>query len=561
MSNKYLQNDKNNLLNSIGTEVCWGWSPAIDFTKLIDVSGVQCAPHPEPPETSSHVGGEDDGDGGGNGSSSGAGDDLFDNILKQLEENKKKEAAAAAATSHGDGDSACVNVLLVGAGDIRHILPTVASLRVDAESGARVPTYHFYLYEPNLRTHCRHLFFIQWLLDSMFALEELEERVLMFLDVYGNTLLRDMSAAQFRNVAQRLIKSLEKDSGELAQLVDFGEMKHKERDFVEEQLRYWVTDSSSANLKDQWDHRVRQEMAERYDNRDNIIDWDFVFHLTEYTNLLKFPEYRTWRNTGIAFDVCHINPRRGFKYDYHHPNKSLCHFDKKGRGAFLGDVKNGPFFAFGTTTENEHIRARTTDGTCKYGNGVISMHNLRAWLYALLVGAPWPWADHAFAWDDPANYNYIPPNVPKEVQYQSKLPRIRFSLIGLDFDRFVLRAKEEPLRGLRFDAAFVGTACTHLMSPEFFQSLMRETAVVVAETAKFIVAAEDEAKKAYEAHIVSLANAGGWTVDEAKTALLHKNQPSERRRDDVGESAISAAQQLSRARYESHFQVALKKKK
>lgn len=35
MSDKYLRDEKQQLLNAIGTEACWGWSPAIDFTEIL----------------------------------------------------------------------------------------------------------------------------------------------------------------------------------------------------------------------------------------------------------------------------------------------------------------------------------------------------------------------------------------------------------------------------------------------------------------------------------------------------------------------------------------------
>lgn len=448
-----------------------------------------------------------------------------------------------------------MNILLAGACDIRHILRTLSSLRA-AEAHATTttttspaphasPTYHFYVYEPNLRLHCRHLFFLQWLLDSMFALEELEERVLMFLDVYGNAVLREITAAQVRNVVQRLRNAMENETSALQTIVSFAEMKYKERDFVESQLSHWNRDASVVDIAAQWTQRVRQEMAERYDNRDNIIDWDFVFHLTEYTNLLKFPEYRTWRNTGVAFDTSHINPRRGFSYNYTVPNKTLCFFTRTGRGSYTGDIKNGPFFTFGALTDNAHIRHRTTDGTCKYGNGVVALHNVRAWLYTLMTGLPWPWADHAFAWDDAKNYNYLPPGTPSGVAYAAALPKVRVHLLGLDWDRFVQHCGAGKVP--RMDAAFFGTSCTQFMTTAFFHDVMRAdgSGVVVAETAKFIVDAEDVAKDAYVAKLAALAKEAGWSRDAALTALLHVGTPEPR----PMQGTATDAQKVAESRY------------
>lgn len=606
MSDKYLRNEQQQLLNSIGTEVCWGWSPAVDFASLLAQRPRRTAPQrpSTASDTSSAVGKTAMTSAPvatcAAGRSTKSKEELdFDALLAQACARKatafappsqasidakekdggvatvpqaasaSTDAAAAgkASTAAGNTCSDCendVHILLAGACDIRHILRTLASLRAadhasatanaaataaattEGETAARAspPTYHFYLYEPNLRLHCRHLFFLQWLLDSMFALEELEERVLMFLDVYGNSLLREITAAQVRNVVQRLRKALETDSSALQRVVSFEEMKAKERDFVEGQLLHWGRDASVVDIAAQWTQRVRQEMAERYDNRDNIIDWDFVFHLTEYTNLLKFPEYRTWRNTGVAFDTSRINPRRGFTYDYTVPNKTLCLFSRGGRGTYAGDVKNGPFFTFGALTDNAQIRHRTTDGTCKYGNGVVSLHNVRAWLYTLMTGLPWPWADHAFAWDDAKNYNYLPPGTPSGVAYAATLPRVRVHLLGLDWDRFVLHCMEGKVH--RMDAAFFGTSCTQFMTPHMLQQVMcDETGVVVAETAKFIVDAEDVAKDAYVAKLSEMAAKAGWTRAETLTRLLHEGTPDLR----PVQSTKTEAQKLTERRY------------
>ncbi|KAG5475288.1 hypothetical protein LSCM1_03401 [Leishmania martiniquensis] len=579
MSDKYLRNEQQLLLNSIGTETCWGWSQAIDFVSLLakrqrcaaensasrHTPGAMADRHqaPSPLTTPAFPA-------AGGPSPRSKEEAALDDLIAQIQSRKAAVAKAAETTpvksteplpgrtpspspSRASSTAAAVSkdeviILLAGASDIRHLLCTLSALRAAESAKGQVgapPTYHFYIYEPSLRLHCRHLFFLQWLLDSMFALEELEERVLMFLDVYGNALMRDITAAQVRHVVQRLRKALVADSSALLQIVSFEEMKSKERDFVESQLEHWNCDASTAHIREHWTTRVRQEMAERYDNRDNIIDWDFVFHLKEYTNLLKFPEYRTWRNTGVAFDVSHINPRRGFSYEYTVPNKTLCFFSRAGRGVYSGDIKNGPFYAFGSLTHNPHIRHRTTDGTCKYGNGVVSMHNVRAWLYTLMTGLPWPWADHAFAWDDARHYNHLPPGTPSGVAYTVVLPTVRVHFVGLEWDRFVLHCKEGKVP--RMDAAFFGTSCTQYMTPVLLTDVMSDAghAVVVAETAKFIVDAEDVAKKAYIEKLDSLARAGGWEREDALTSDLHDGNPD----PPPAGGTISDAQKLSQERY------------
>ncbi|CCW61005.1 unnamed protein product [Phytomonas sp. EM1] len=600
MSDKYLRTEKEQLLNRIGREPAWGWSPAVDFIKLLEKHAAVRPPCSQPDITSitttaTNTDTKDEGsieqgsiDAAKDNSASPLvststnrdktrdrailNEDDLNALISQIQTQARRQTANHAqgtslevptvgkntteATDAPSGEA--VSILLAGSADIRHILRTLASLRLreaqNVANGVTAPMCHIYIYEPSLRIHCRHLFFIQWLLDSMFSLEELEERVLMFLEIFGNSLLRDITAAQMRSVAQHLLTSFDNEASPLSGLTNFSEMKLKEKDFIENQIRGWCKDSTQADIEAQWSQLVRQDMAERYDNRDNLIDWDYVFHLKDYTHFLKFPEYRVWRNTGVAFDVCHINPRRGFQYEYTAPNKSLFLFDRRGIGVYHGDITNGPFFCFGALTENEFLHSRGADETCKYGNGVVSMHNVRAWLYVLLTGAAWPWAEHAFAWDDSANYNYLPPNTPSSVAYKAVFPRVRFHFIGLDFDRFLLHQVQGRIPHM--DAAFFGVSCAHLLGPFLLKSGIHDHGVVVVETAKFVVDTSDAAKEAFVQKMKDMAESANWQHNEQLTALLHEGQP--KLQEPKGELTTAKKQSLSR--YRSPFQLSFTKK-
>ncbi|CCW71118.1 unnamed protein product [Phytomonas sp. Hart1] len=598
MSDKYIRTEKEQFLNRIGREPGWGWSPAVDFIKLLEKHAALRSPHHQShvnntTSTTTDTKNEAEVDKTPiNHTTDGLVSSSFstlpncdktrekailnENDLNELISKIQTQGRSQTANnSPGDGvgmltadnnaaatddTPSCepVSILLAGAADIRHIFRTLATLRLrevqNADDKAITPMYHIYLYEPSLRIHCRHLFFIQWFLDSMFSLEELEERVLMFLEIFGNSLMRDITAAQLRNVAQHLLGSLEMETGPLSNMVNFSEMKHKEKDFIENQLRNWGKDSTQADIAAQWSMLLRQDMAERYDNRDNLIDWDFVFNLKDYTHFLKFPEYRVWRNTGVAYDVCHINPRRGFEYDYTVPNKTLCLFDRHGRGVYRGDISSGPFFSFGSLTENKFLHNRSADGTCKYGNGVVSMHNVRAWLYTFLTGSAWPWVEHAFAWDNSKNYNYLPPNIPSSIAYQAVFPRVRFHFIGLDFNRFILHQAEGRIP--RMHAAFFGTSCTQLLTQSFLNSVMHDSGVVVMETVKFVVDVNDTTKEAFVQKIKDMAESGNWQQDDKLTAFLHECQPEL----EATKGEPTTAQLLSSSRYTSPFQISLTKK-
>lgn len=613
MSDKYLRTDKQNLLNALGTELCWGWSPAVDVLQLLTDYQAQ---------------------------------------RQEVEQTASSVPQGAWSRRSSWSDRRHLNILLCGSCDVRHILLTlsrvVRHVREDADNktscrGAAAaagpaasvspvaPLLRFFIYEPNLRVHCRHLFFLHLLCD-MITLRELEDRIELFLDLFGNVRLRDASASCLKATTHRVLKLLERHEGPLRSVIhpsrSFDNMKSKERDFIEEQLRHWVRDQSRADdVAQQWDQRVRHDLAERYDSRVNIVDWDFNFAVLDYTHTIKFPEYREWRLTGLAFDYCRINPRKGFQYEHAQVNKSLCHFDRKGRGQYVGDIKNGPFFSFGVDTESPHLVKRQVDGQMIYGNGMIAMHNTRAWIYELLTGKVWPFADHKFAWDDEKHYNPLPADAPQDTaQFNPTLPACEMHFVGLDFERFLAHcgqgsagadagsssttdaataAVSPPLddfermlqevtlkststtapeassattfgtrRGERtlFDVAFVGCTSTQLMTPTFFEH-MSPDGLVIVETIKFVSDACDETKNQFVQKALQMAAAaaapteiggsssddepiprrgcGAWQHNVRLTASLHKRQPP--LKDVAGRP--TEAQQRSKDRMAMPFQL------
>ena len=538
MSQKYLGSEKQQLLNGIGTELCWGWSPSIDLTAFVPPTFLE--------ESVTDVGAK--------------GDRKDVDWMGFLDDSSEDDDVPASASKahQGNEEDQDVNFLLCGASDIRHILHTLSQQRVRSESaGGSLKTLHFYIYEPNLRVHARHLMFLQWLFDSVFSFAELEDRVAVFLEAFGNSMVREITAAHIKNETTRALKAIADQDGPLAPSLDFSDIKLKERDFVEEQMRAWISDSKSeAKIEDNWRQRLRTEMAERYDNRDNIIDWDFNFSLMDHTNAMRYQEYRLWRNCGIAYDYCHINPRKGVNYDYTKPNKTLCHFARpRGgvqQGSYFGDVKNGPFYAFGVSTGNTTLHARNIEGLVKYGNGVISMHNVRAMLYQLLSGKAWPWADHAIAWDDPAAYNYLPPGTLAAQEHSACLPKVKFHFVGLDLERFLFNFAD---KGKRMAAAFVGSNCTQFMTREFF-GILRPDAVVVAETIKFVLDSSDEAKEAFVQKIIEFCAEGGWSHDPRGTANLHTGVPAMSKREGLQ----TEGQQRTSKRYAMPYQLVFRKR-
>lgn len=66
------------------------------------------------------------------------------------------------------------------------------------------------------------------------------------------------------------------EKGFLASLVDFSQLKFRERDDLEFTLNFWRQDDKKKfDIQALWDARLRTHYANRYDSRDNLVDWDY----------------------------------------------------------------------------------------------------------------------------------------------------------------------------------------------------------------------------------------------------------------------------------------------
>eukprot|EP01065_Artemidia_motanka_P035047 TRINITY_DN42988_c0_g1_i1.p1 TRINITY_DN42988_c0_g1~~TRINITY_DN42988_c0_g1_i1.p1 ORF type:complete len:545 (+),score=200.75 TRINITY_DN42988_c0_g1_i1:61-1695(+) len=456
---KGMQSAGQDMRNSIGVENNWGWSPAFD---------------------------------------------LLDHVPKSV-------LAAG-------GPDEPVNVLIDSAGDIRHLLCTLAR----AKRHTQRPV-HFYLYEPSLRTMARHVFFLVWLFEQT-QLDRLEECAAEFLELLANTYVRESAQSAMRLIAKKAANLVRGGRDKLEGHVDVETfMKAKEADWMADQIDHWRTDKSEFNIDMQWNNRIRADIGDRYDAKENIMDWDFNMGLQPYTNHLRWPEYKDWRTLGVAYDWGRVNPRKGHKYEYTKPNKTLALFDRKGRGHYLGDVRIGPFAGLGVDTEYEKLRGRQHDGSFKWSNGLLAMHNVRAWLYELLTGEEWEWSEFKLGWDAP---DYVQKQKHQTPVTERTMPRFKAFCCGIDLARLHLLLSARGDSPVFFHAMFVGAAgAQNLGTPERL-SRMRPDGYIVAEVAKYMVYFDDAQKEALATKIRELLTQGGWAEATALEQRLHRLQPA-----------------------------------
>eukprot|EP01062_Namystynia_karyoxenos_P006242 TRINITY_DN12179_c0_g1_i1.p1 TRINITY_DN12179_c0_g1~~TRINITY_DN12179_c0_g1_i1.p1 ORF type:complete len:581 (+),score=180.26 TRINITY_DN12179_c0_g1_i1:83-1744(+) len=451
----------------------------------------------------------------------------------------------------GEPDDVPVNVMLDSAGDPRHILCTLS--RAHRHTARPV---HFYAWEPSLHAHARTVFFLEWLFEQA-RLDQLEDLAAQFLELYGNTLIRDAAAAELRRTAKRAAGLVRGGRGRLEGHIDCETfMKAKEADWIAEQMDHWAAQGSSFNIDVQWNNRIRADIGDRYDAKENVMDWDFNMGITPHTAHIRWPEYKDWRTTGVAFDWARVNPRKGHKYEYTQPNKTLALFDRKGTGYYQGDVRCGPYYAVGIDTPHEQLQGRQHDGSFRWSSGLIALHNVRAWLYELITGEPWEWSEFKLAWDVP---DYVQKQRREEPPAERRLPNFKLWCCGIDLPRTHLLLNTKLQAPVRMHALYVGCPGAQNVTPERL-GIMRPDGYVVVECAKFVVYLDDAQKDAYLAKVRELAAQGGWRPAVAVQQRLHRFQPPFKlpfaRKDQKEEPKYTDGQMRDKARHESPWALA-----
>ena len=161
---------------------------------------------------------------------------------------------------------------------------------------------HFYLHETEPENLARSLLFLTIISETQLTVRE---RMELFLDIYGNTLIRSRTASYLDEISveiSRLITEHRKGTSVLKDLIDFETLKFKERDEIEDIVNTWRL-SIPFDIESMRDQRLRAYFKERYDVRKNLVDWDYHFHLKKFTKFVDREKYIKFRMTGVAFET------------------------------------------------------------------------------------------------------------------------------------------------------------------------------------------------------------------------------------------------------------------
>ncbi|KAJ8932756.1 hypothetical protein NQ314_014456 [Rhamnusium bicolor] len=208
----------------------------------------------------------------------------------------------------------------------------------------------------------------------------LEQKTKIFMELYGNTLVRPTVAKYLTSVATNLVKMVT-NYDYLNKIMGFInlEIKYKERDYLENLIKFWCG-QEDFNICDSWDRRLRTSLGVRYDAKIGAFDWDL--HM-RYRNIggkqVCNQEYKNFRLNGVAFSWLESEVSK--------PNRSLVcavfpNGERYAHYGYLGDMQTGPYVAFGLDCEDKSF-LQTSNGQNTYRATDVTERNLKQIFYEI----------------------------------------------------------------------------------------------------------------------------------------------------------------------------------
>lgn len=438
-----------------------------------------------------------------------------------------------------------LNILLIGAGDIRHVLMTIARTYRH-----RKRKLHFYILENSLEIYARDMLFLTIALEPQNRMG-LQEKTELFLELYGNILVRKQSEEYVEKMAHDFIRMVT-DFDYLQKtlpVVDLSLLKFKERDFLEAIFKFWRNPDveNVFEVSKYWDLRMRKYLGVRYDTRLNVFDWDYQMRLAQRdADIINVHEYKNWRNTGVAFEVREA--------DYDVPNKTVASGlilrqdgEKHARRGYWGDILVSPFVALGIECEEQSFLKKSNKQFTSTASH-IAEYNVLSMFHEIATKT-----------------KYVPPEPQKETEKEKEGPKLQ-EIIEEEEEEAEEKSeeskKEEVLRELQeteetdegggkqqmdsyvamsledvtisflplaslldlpkkgkyqklFHIIYFSNSLVHLLKPEI-NPIFADKATVIMETARYMLELKLEEVKTFVSKIEGLAKAAGCkTADKS----------------------------------------------
>ncbi|XP_030767444.1 dynein assembly factor 3, axonemal homolog [Sitophilus oryzae] len=267
-----------------------------------------------------------------------------------------------------------LNILIIGSTDCRHVLKTIAR-----KYRHQKVNINFYIIETCMETVAKQLLLLYTALQPKESMG-LEQKTRVFMELFGNTLVRPYTAKYLSNAANDLIKMITnydylKNKMGMVNI----DIKYKDRDYIENLVKFWCG-KDEFNIIDCWNRRLRKLLGVRYDSKLGAFDWDLHMRLHDVGGKqICGQEYRSFRLNGVAFSW--------LEGEVSKPNRSMvCAIIPNGENylhhGYLGDMQTGPFVAYGLECEDKTF-LKSTNGQNAYRATDITQRNLKQIFYEM----------------------------------------------------------------------------------------------------------------------------------------------------------------------------------
>nr|XP_020461979.1 dynein assembly factor 3, axonemal isoform X2 [Monopterus albus] len=367
-----------------------------------------------------------------------------------------------------------VNVLLVGSGDPRHILKTIAGLQSDER-------LHVWVIENSMEVVARQLLLLYLALMPQENMG-LNEKAEVFLEVFGNSEIRSQTEETLRHAVLQLSLSVTETLETAAHpCLNTILLKFKERDELARIFKLWMQPQSSSSeysapavMSKAWDYRVRQHLGERYDSKKGCFDWDLSMKLHEKgCGIISKQQYVQWRERGLAFEM-----REG-AYQITNPTVlSSRVFSQRGNKVSLrgywGDIVSSPYLSFGIESDDKSL-LKTQNGHHIKTAQDISFVNVQALFQSLSSRRGCPTTSQSEA-EEPSTQT----------------------------DRKSVTINEKQKYSHLFNTIYFSASCVHQLGP-MMRQIAAPDAVLVVELAKYILDLNKEQEAGFAKKVASIA--------------------------------------------------------
>uniref|UniRef100_A0A665UZ60 Dynein axonemal assembly factor 3 n=1 Tax=Echeneis naucrates TaxID=173247 RepID=A0A665UZ60_ECHNA len=384
------------------------------------------------------------------------------------------------------------NVLLVGCGEPRHILKTIAGLRNE-------DSLHVWVIENSMEVMARQLLLLY------LALMPQEKKTEVYLEVFGNSEIRSQTEEILRRAASQLSLCVTETMETATHpCLNTTLLKFKERDELERIFKLWIKPQFSSSSSERgptlmskaWDNRVRQHLGTRYDSKKGCFDWDLTMKLLDKgCGVINKRQYVQWRERGLAFEM-----REGV-YQITNPSLlSLRVFNQRGskvavRG-YWGDIVSSPYLSFGIETDDKSL-LKTQNGQYIKTAQDISFANVQALFQSL---------------SSRRELNFL-----KSSSDLMHLNGISVTFLPLDS---LHKLPEKQKYSHFFNTIYFSTSCVHQLGPNMRQ-IAAPDAVLVIELAKYILDLNKEQEAGFAKTVLRIAQEAGFELWQEKTDDIH----------------------------------------